>query len=165
MPAAAGQCWTGEKPGRSIMMKPNPTVAFAPWVPVCRRYVRFCIVGGSGVLVDMVVLFLLASPMALGWNISLAKAVAAEAAILSNYTWNDLWTFRGRSGRRWRSWLAGLGRFNLVCVAGIGWSVLLLNAGVYGLGSNLYAANGAAIVLVSLWNFLLSERYAWKTDL
>jgi dolichol-phosphate mannosyltransferase len=133
-------------------------------VRVCRRYVQFCMVGGSGVFVDMGVLFLLASPMSLGWNISLAKVLAAETAIINNYTWNDLWTFRGRSARGWRGWLSGLGRFNLVCVAGIGWSVLLLNAGVYGLGLNLYVANGAAIVLVSLWNFWLSERFAWKKD-
>jgi putative flippase GtrA len=125
-----------------------------------RRYGKFCLVGGSGVVVDMAVLGLLAT--GLGWNLSLAKVVAAETAIINNYTWNNLWTFRGRSGVGWRGWLAGLGRFNLICLAGIGWSVLLLNAGVHGLGLNVYLANGIAIVLVSLWNFWLSERFGWK---
>lgn len=94
-------------------------------------------------------------------NISVAKVVAAECAMISNYTWNNVWTLRGRSRRGWRRWLAGLGRFNLICVAGIGWSVLLLNAGVYGLEWNVYVANAIAIVLVSLWNFWLSDRFGW----
>lgn len=37
-----------------------------------------------------------------------------------------------------------------------------VNGGVYGLGLNLYLANGIAIVLVSVWNFWLSERFGWK---
>lgn len=130
------------------------------WRPLAGRYGRFCVVGGSGVVVDMAVLGLLAT--GLGWNLTLAKALAAETAIINNYTWNDLWTFRDRSGRGWRRWLAGLGRFNLICLAGIGWSVLLLNVGVHGLGLNVYLANGIAIVLVSLWNFWMSERFGWR---
>jgi dolichol-phosphate mannosyltransferase len=128
--------------------------------PLLGRYGSFCVVGGSGVLVDMAVLGLLAA--GLGWNLSLAKVVAAETAIINNYAWNNLWTFRGRAGVGWSGWLAGLGRFNLICLAGIGWSVLLLNVGVYGLGLNVYLANGIAIVLVSLWNFWLSERFGWR---
>ena len=116
--------------------------------------------GGSGVLVDMAVLGLLAT--VLGWNLSVAKVLAAEIAIINNYAWNNRWTFRNRSSCGWRGWLAGLGRFNLICVAGIGWSVLLLNGGVYGLGLNVYLANGIAIVLVSVWNFWMSERFGWK---
>jgi len=121
-----------------------------------RRYLRFCVVGGSGVVVDMAVLWLLVSVA--GWNLSLAKVLAAEAAIINNFTWNNLWTFRGRARHGGRAWLVGLGRFNVICVAGIGWSVLLLNLGVHGLGWNVYVTNGIAIVLVSGWNFWWSEK-------
>lgn len=61
-----------------------------------------------------------------------------------------------------RNRLARLVKFNLICLAGIGWSVLLLNVQVYGLGLNVYLANLIAIVLVSLWNFLLNLRFGWK---
>jgi len=121
----------------------RPMVAMQKAGSLFRRYGKFCVVGGTGVLVDMAVLGLIAG--LLGWNLSLAKVLAAETAIVNNYTWNDRWTFRGRSGRGWGGWLAGLGRFNLICLAGIGWSVLLLNAGVNGLGLNIYLANGIAI--------------------
>ncbi len=132
------------------------------WEPQFWRYARFCIVGGSGVVVDMGVLWLLAS--GLDWNLSLGKVLAAECAMISNYTWNNVWTFRGRSRHGCWGWLEGLGRFNLICVAGIGWSVLLLNIGVHGLRLNMYLSNGIAIVLVSLWNFWFSDRFGWGSS-
>ena len=52
-------------------------------------------------------------------------------------------------------------KFNLICLAGIGWSVLLLNAQVTWLHLNLYLANLIAIVVVSVWNFWLNLRFGW----
>src|SRR5436190_8328130 len=106
--------------------------------PLFERYVKFCVVGGTGMLVDMGIIYLLASPFILGWNLSLSKVIAAEAAIFNNFLWNDLWTFRGLAthGGVWRQRLARLAKFNLICVAGIGWSVLLLNVQVKRLGVN-----------------------------
>jgi dolichol-phosphate mannosyltransferase len=125
------------------------------------RYARFCVVGGSGMVVDMGLIYLLASPAMLGWDLSLSKAIAAEAAILNNFVGNEFWTFRDLGeGRRNR--LRRLLKFNLICLAGIGWSVVLLNVQVYWLGFNLYLANFIAIVLVSLWNFLINLRFGWN---
>jgi dolichol-phosphate mannosyltransferase len=53
-------------------------------------------------------------------------------------------------------------KFNLICPAGIGWSVVLLNVQVYGRGVNVYLANLIAIVLVSVWNFFMNMSFAWK---
>ncbi len=126
------------------------------------RYLQFCLVGATGVAVDMVLLWLLGSPTGLGCNLSLSKVLAAEAAILNNFLWNDLWTFRGLgAGSDWHSRFVRLGKFNLICVAGIALSVLLLNAQVYGLGMNLYLANLSSIFVVSFWNFYLTLRFGW----
>ena len=125
------------------------------------RYAQFCAVGASGVLVDMGVLHLLAASALMGLNLSLSKAVAAEVALVNNFVWNELWTFRGLGAAGWRPRCARLLKFNLICLAGIGWSVLLLNLQVKGLGWNLYLANLLAIVLVSLWNFWLNWRFGW----
>lgn len=137
------------------------------WVKVgqlLRRYVQFCFVGGSGVLVDMGVLHLLVSGPGLGWNLSLSKALAAEVALINNFIWNELWTFRGwgARGEGWAGRLWRLAKFNLICATGIGWSVLLLEVQVRWLGMNLYLANLIAIVLVSVWNFWLSLRFGWR---
>lgn len=142
-------------------MNPISRAPCGPSVAVLARYARFCVVGGSGVLVDMAVLALLA--VGLGWNLSLSKVLAAQMAIFNNFLWNDCWTFRGRTEQQWRwsiRWTR-LMRFNVICVTGIIWSVLLLNVQVKGLHWNLYLANGIAIVVVSVWNFLLSCRFAW----
>ena len=63
--------------------------------PLLQRYSRFCVVGGTGLVVDMGLIWLLASPGLLALNLSLSKVIAAEVAIINNFVWNDVWTFRG----------------------------------------------------------------------
>ena len=132
--------------------------------PLLKRYTQFCIVGGTGVIVDMAILWLLASPFTLGWNLSLSKVIAAEAAIFNNFLWNDLWTFRGLTGERKtpRQGMIRFLKFNLICAVGIGLSVLLLNIQVYWLNMNVYLANFISIVLVSIWNFFMNLRFGWN---
>ncbi|MCP5528096.1 MAG: GtrA family protein [Verrucomicrobiales bacterium] len=112
----------------------------------------------------MTVLWALAGSRTVGWSLALSKVVAAEAAILNNFVWNDLWTFRDVDARRGRGreLFRRLGVFNLICLAGIGWSVVLLQLQVGWLGFNIYVANLIAIVLVSGWNFGLTLRFGWR---
>jgi dolichol-phosphate mannosyltransferase len=130
-----------------------------------KRFIQFGLVGGTGVLVDMTVLFLLADPRTLGWNLSLSKAIAAEIAIFNNFIWNDLWTFRDLSADQagWRSRSNRFGRFNLICLAGIALNIIILNIEVHSLHMNVYLANLAAIFLVSLWNFGMNLKFGWTT--
>src|SRR5436190_17560761 len=129
--------------------------------PLFERYVKFCVVGGTGMLVDMGIIYLLASPFLLGWNLSLSKVIAAEAAIFNNFVWNDLWTFRGLagSGHIRVERLARFGKFNLICVAGIALSVLLLNIQVHWLKINAYLANVISSVPGSVLIFFLNLRF------
>ena len=62
------------------------------------RFLRFALVGASGVVVDMALLFLLSDPRALGFGLTRSKIVAAELAIINNFLWNDAWTFRDLVG-------------------------------------------------------------------
>ncbi len=128
------------------------------------RYLRFGVVGASGVVVDMAVLFLLSDSKMLAWNLSWSKALAAEAAIMNNFVWNEVWTFgdisAAQSHRQAR--LGRLAKFNLICLAGIGLSILLLNFQVHYLALNVYLANLIAIVLVSFWNFGLTLKFGWS---
>ncbi len=139
------------------------TVKPAAWLTL-RRYVRFCLVGGSGMLVDMTILALLAGPEMLGWNLALSKVIAAEAAIVNNFLWNDAWTFRGLGAQRkhGRPRLVLLAKFNLICLTGIVFSVSLLNLQVYVLQENVYLANVLSVVAVSFWNFFLNMKFGWS---
>ncbi len=127
------------------------------------QFFKFCFVGGSGVIVDMAVLHVLSHPKWMGWNVSLAKVCAAEIAMLNNFAWNELWTFRQKQETRtWRVVLKRLLTFNLICGIGILWAVLLLNLFYRVAGWNLYLSNLLAIVIVTLWNFWLNARFNWK---
>ena len=80
---------------------------------------RFALVGASGVVVDMALLFLLSDPRTLGLGLTRSKIVAAELAIINNFLWNDAWTFRDLVGaRRGRHKLRRLLKFNAVCGTG-----------------------------------------------
>lgn len=119
--------------------------------------------GGCGVVVDIVIFYLLASPSVLGWNITASKVCSAEGAMVNNFLWNDRWTFKkDHSEKGIASKLGRFARFNLICSVGILLSVLLLHIQVFTLNANLWIANVVSISLTSLWNFGMSTRIrAW----
>jgi dolichol-phosphate mannosyltransferase len=128
------------------------------------RFVRFAIVGSSGVVVDMGLLFLLSDPHTLGWGLTRSKLLAAQAAIVNNFLWNDAWTFRDVSIKQ----VGGLSKFRrfvkfeLVSLTGLVLNTVLLNVQFNLLGINRYAANGVAIALVTGWNFWLNVKLSWR---
>ena len=129
------------------------------------RFVRYGLVGLSGVFVDMAILYLLSTQ--LGWGLTRSKLIAAEVAIISNFLWNDAWTFADIAQRQ-RGWSARFKRllkFNTICLIGLILDVLLLNF-FYNLvfGQNLkYIANLIAIGLVAVWNFWINLKLSWRT--
>lgn len=128
------------------------------------RFFRFGIVGFSGVFVDMVLLYLLSDPSTLGLPLTRSKIIASELAIINNFLWNDLWTFRDISshqpGKRQR--LKRLVKFNIICLGGLILNVLLLNLFFNAFGINRYLANLLAIAAVTVWNFWLNLKLSWR---
>jgi dolichol-phosphate mannosyltransferase len=127
------------------------------------RFPRFAAVGLSGVGVDMALLFLLSDRHALGWGLTQSKLLAAEAAIVNNFVWNDAWTFRDMATKLGggTARLKRFARFNLICAMGLALSVLLLALQVDVLGINRYVANAVAIALVTAWNFWMNKAFSW----
>ena len=82
-------------------------------------FVRFSVVGGFGVVVDMQVLFLVVDVFSFCVPLALAKLLAAETAMASNFVWNDVWTFRNRRARGLASMPGRFLRFNMVCSVGM----------------------------------------------
>jgi dolichol-phosphate mannosyltransferase len=129
------------------------------------RFARFALVGCSGVIVDMGLLFLLSDPSMLGWGLTRSKLLASEMAIVNNFVWNDLWTFgdisaRQRSGK---DRLRRFAKFQLICFAGLLLNTLLLNVQFNLLGMNRYVANAVAILAVTAWNFWLNVKLSWRS--
>jgi dolichol-phosphate mannosyltransferase len=128
------------------------------------RFIQFCLVGLTGVVVDMGLLFLLSDPTMMAWPLTRSKIIASELAIINNFLWNDLWTF-GDITRRQPSKKQQLKRFikfNLICLAGLVLNVVLLNIFFNVFGLNRYLANFCAIAIVTFWNFWVNLKLSWR---
>ncbi len=122
------------------------------------RLLFFAVVGGTGVAVHYGVL----SILYLGSRVPFAasQAIAAWAAMTSNFFLNNLFTYRDRRLRGF-ALLRGLASFYLVCSLGA-----LANIGVaaYAFSRNAQWALSAAVgILVgTLWNYLATARFTWR---
>ncbi len=125
------------------------------------RWLKFNTVGALGIGVQLAVLLVLKS----GFHLSYlpATALAVEAAVIHNFLWHERYTWADRVQPSWRKSLPRLLGFNLttggVSIAG-NLALMKLMVGV-GHG-NYLVANGIAIALCSLANFLVSE--VWVFD-
>lgn len=128
------------------------------------RFLRFGLVGLSGVFVDMVVFYLLSDPTTLAWGLTRSKIIAAEVAIINNFLWNDYWTFADIANRQkgWQKRIKRFIKFNVICLAGLILNVLLLNFLFNVFGINRYLANLIAIAIVTVWNFWMNLKLSWR---
>ncbi len=126
------------------------------------RFVKFCVVGATGVVVNSGSLWLLTRQAGLDYR--LASLVAIELAIANNFLWNARWTFRART----RVARPALGRmflkFNLtsgLTAMAVNWGLLLLLKEKAGMGVG--AANLVGIAAGTAANFLLSRGWAFRS--
>ena len=128
------------------------------------RFIRFGVVGLSGVFVDMVILYLLHDPTTLGLPLTRSKIISGEIAILNNFFWNDSWTFADVSMQQqeWRQRLKRFLKFNLICLAGLVLNVLILNLVYNFIIPNAYIANLIAIAAATVWNFWVNLKLSWR---
>ncbi|MGB3297226.1 MAG: glycosyltransferase [Phormidesmis sp.] len=129
-----------------------------------QRFVRYGIVGFSGIFVDMALFYLLSETTSLGLITS--KVIAAEVAVISNFLWNDAWTFAdvAQQQKGWRPRLKRLLKFNIICLVSLILDVVLLKLFYHFVfGDRLkYLANLIAIGVVALWNFWISLKLSWR---
>ena len=129
-----------------------------------QRFLRFGLVGLSGVFVDMAILYLLSDASTLGMGLTRSKIIASELAILNNFLWNDAWTFSdiSRHQKGWQARIKRFVKFNIVCLMGLILNVLLLNLFFNVFGINKYIANLLAIAIVTFWNFWINLKLSWR---
>ena len=117
--------------------------------------------GASGVVVDMVALFILHEAILHEISALAAKVLAAECAVVNNFIWNDRVTFRRESRSSATELIERFLRYNAVCLLGVAIATFSLWVLTSVLGFNLYLANLIAIALGTIWNFTCSKLYAW----
>jgi putative flippase GtrA len=138
------------------------------------RFLKFAVVGTIGAIVDFSMLYLLHTVV--GWPLALSNTISFTCAVLSNFTWNRLWTY---PDSRSKPIASQLGQFFVVNIAG--WAIntgilLLLNqpltsvaaalpmittsTAAYKIGYN--AAKVFATGVVMFWNFFVNRFWTYN---
>lgn len=122
------------------------------------RFWKFCAVGGSGVLVNSVVYMLLVQT---GMPVTYAYASAALVAMISNFVWNNLFTWnRAKTDRLWFR----LAKFLAVSVSGLALSSAVVSLAHHGLGLHYLIAGLSGIAVSTGWNFTLHNVWTFKNS-
>ena len=119
------------------------------------RFMKFNIVGLTGIFVNQGILMLLTS---LGLYYLYSGIVAIEVSIISNFFLNDLWTFRDRrSGHI----LKRLVKFNILMLIGLVINLLILYALTELASLHYTISNLFGIGIASIARYLMSIKWAW----
>ena len=118
------------------------------------QLVKFCVVGGTGYVVNLAVYALLVA----GFDVHYLPAAVCSflVAVTNNYTWNRLWTFRHERGH-----VAYQGmRFLVVSTLALGANLLVLHL-LVSAGLDEVLAQAIAIVLVTPINFVGNKLWSF----
>ncbi|HXG66900.1 MAG TPA: GtrA family protein [Blastocatellia bacterium] len=141
-----GSCPAGVSHKRQLRLKKASAL-------LC-RWVKFSMVGATGIAVQTLTLALLLRLS--GLHYLAATAIAVEMSVLNNFVWHRRWTWADRQQVNTGSLLL---HFNLtagaMCLAG---NLILMSALVGLVGMPPFAANLVTIAICSLANFTLSDR-------
>lgn len=122
-----------------------------------QRLVKFCLVGASGTVVNLGVLYLLTDMIGLHYLVS--NVAAFICSVTNNFAWNSLWTFNDK-----KMHTIGYFKYTGTSLLGLGVNetVLWLLTAFAGLWYMLSAT--VAIVAALLVNYTLSKHLVWTKD-
>ena len=122
------------------------------------RFIMFILVGATGLIVHMLMLYF--GEFALKLEFTYAQALATFFAMIYNFSVNNRFTYRDQRLQGW-GWLRGLISFMVVC--GIGG---IANVGV---AARIFSNNGgwwlsgiAGALVSSVWNYGVTSLFTWK---
>jgi dolichol-phosphate mannosyltransferase len=121
------------------------------------RFVRFALVGLSGVFVDMPIFWALYNYTSVPDLIAILPAYAA--ATIWNFTLNDRWTFRDR---RVSSVWVRAGKFGLVSLLPLAYRLATYWPLTRVSGRDKLIAYAIAIVVGMAWNFGVNFLWTWR---
>ncbi|MBV9969684.1 MAG: glycosyltransferase family 2 protein [Xanthobacteraceae bacterium] len=123
------------------------------------RFLMFCFVGLTGVVIHMIALWVAIHSAALRFEI--AQVIATVIAVCWNFVLNNMLTYRDQRLTGWRL-VTGLLRFQLICAFGA-----ISNVGaaawIYGFGESWWVAGLAGAVMSAVWNYVVSAAFVWRS--
>lgn len=123
------------------------------------RFIKFGVVGTSGIFINSFVLWLCFDWI--GIPLAIASPLAVATAIFNNFMLNNFWTWK-KTGQKKHSFFHRLWRYYLSASLGasINYVTLLLLTEIFGL--YYLIANLVGILLGMVSNFLLGELWVFK---
>ncbi|MDR1343053.1 MAG: GtrA family protein [Prevotellaceae bacterium] len=120
-------------------------------------FIKFCLVGGSGVAVDFAVTGV--GKELLRINRYLANALGFAVAASSNYILNRLWTFHSHNNVP-----AEYAKFIGIALVGLAINSAVIYLLAEKLKIHFYLSKLLAIGVVTVWNFLMSYLFAFAAS-
>lgn len=135
-----------------------------------RQFVKFCIIGASGTIIDVSIAWYLTYSVHLNWII--AQTISFAVAVTNSYIWNSQWTFRGMgSGKRHAMYIKFVG------INAVGWlfNLAIMKTVFFAFTGNIIhpgnpeqyqfkVAKALAVVLVALWNFFANRKWTFAGE-
>ena len=122
------------------------------------RFIKFSIVGASGIIVNMGLLFLFTEKLSIPYTIS--SIFAIETSILTNFILNDIWTWRERKNETLVKRITKYHVSVLIAAYGINWPVLIILTEL--LDFYYLLANLIGIALGTIFNFIINDLWTFK---
>jgi len=115
-----------------------------------RQFIRFCVVGGSGMAVDFGVTYIFKEWVRV--NKYVANSLGFICAATSNYILNRIWTFQSTDPHVVRQY----GIFVGIALVGLGINNAIVYIANDRLKVNFYLSKLVAIGVVTFWNFFMN---------
>lgn len=124
------------------------------------EFIRFCIVGGTGFLINFVLLILLNKVF--GLYIFLAQFIGAEVALFSNFILHHHWTYnRHKVDKSTRLLII---QFHLTTWPAILGSAVMVTVSVKFFHLSNFVALAISSFISLLWNFFWSKYVVWRHE-
>lgn len=133
-------------------------LSLGKYIPL--RFIRYVSVGFTGLIVSYVTL-LIARQFAI--EDSTAVSISIEASILTNFIFNNYWTFKDHKLTGPWNLLRGTVTFHAICLGGALINQALAIWTAQKCGINLYAANALGYIVAAIWNYVINVSVTWKT--
>jgi len=135
------------------------TLRYREW----EKFIKVCVVGAIGLLVQTLVFNVLRLKIAPQF----ANAVGVEFAIISNFLINNVWTFEKEKipFSDFKRLLPKFAQFNLVSFGSLAIQFVVMTAGVKFLGRGFFIENGLnvfGVLLGLIWNFIMYTKLIWR---
>lgn len=126
-----------------------------------RRFYLFCLVGSSGVVVNLLIYKLMLS---MGTPIMYAFLISSLVSIFSNYLLNNAFTWRMRHSSNRFSWLERMIKYVIVSIAGLCVSSGILSLAHYLLQLSPMLSGVIGIAAGVIINFVVNDKWTFTTN-